>query len=262
MYKYSKIKKGSHDLYQNQPSNEMMINGKYLSDLLNGYRQLHVSGRFLIDQDVDITSIPMRSGGWLNHATDKVRTIEIKYQIIAESSFELRDTFATFNSILREVQSDGLLEVRFKDELSWEYRGVFTTSDTPPEQALSFTATFALLMPDPFKYKILQSSMNTISLIDAKRVLPHKIIATTTQTASFAIVNGNKRIPFTGSYSTGGKITITFDSDTVSIMYNGRSIESELMWVNDLEVFYLEDGDIITGENCSIESVEWRDKRQ
>ena len=69
-------------------------------------------------------------------------------------------------------------------------------------------------------------------------------------------------IPFVGSYASGGTVTLDFGDDEIKIDYNGRNILSELRWKNDLEVFYLKRGDTITGENCTIESVEWRDKRQ
>ena len=261
MYSYNRLKSGDN-YHRDQPSDDMMINGEYLSELLNGYRQLHVSGRFLIDQDVDITTIPMRAGGWFNYATDKVRTVEIKYQMQADTSEELRDTYAEFNRIIKRGQQDGLLEIRFKDELDWEYRGVFSSSDAPPEQALSFTGSFTLIMPDPYKYGRPQQSSGYITMANADKVLPSKIVVTTQQTPTFSILNGDLEIPFVGSYASGGTVTINFGDDEIKIDYNGRNILSELRWKNDLEVFYLKRGDTITGDKCTIKSVEWRDKRQ
>lgn len=261
MYSYNSLKaNGNHQ--NNQPSDDLMINGRYLSELITGYRQLTVSGRHLIDQDVDITTIPMRSGGYFNYANDLVREVEIQYQMIAETSEKLRDTYAKFNRLLKQVGEDGLLSIRFKDELDWEYNGVFSSSDTPPEHALSFVGSFTLIMPDPFKYGDLQRSSGRIKLREADKVLPSKIVVTTHQTPTFVIKNGDLEIPFIGSYNAGMKVTIEFKQDEVTIFYGTRSILSELRWKNDLEVFYLKAGDIITGENCTIDYIEWRDRRQ
>lgn len=262
MYDYASLGKLDREVATLEPSDNLIINGQPLNTLIEGYRHLTVTGRGLLGQNVSTTKIPGRRGVWVDIFTDEERTLEIKYQLKAETSAQMRDKFAKLNKILRTHAQSGFLEVSFRDEPEYIYYGYFNGADSFEETSLSIVSKFSLIIPDGYKKKRPQSSTGPISLVDALEVLPDSITVTPTKvTNQLQIVNGSKVLSFAGTYTPGKDIVISFDPDEIKITFGGRNILSELERFSPLEDFTVRNGDTITAVNATVKRVVWRDER-
>jgi predicted phage tail component-like protein len=262
MYGYSKLEKHDENVAF-EPSDNMTINDVTLNRVVDGYRQLTVSGRGLVGQSVKTTSIAGRRGVWVEDISEPERILEIKYQLTADSSAELREKFFTLNNFLRTNQvSSGMLKVSFKDEPDYYYYAIFNGADAIEENALTVVSRFSLLVPDGFKKTREKNSTGEIRLRDASYVTPVSITVTTTKpTSEVKITNGRQTISFTGIYEGAKDIVIEFNQDEVNATYKKRSILSELDLFSDLENFKVRNFDTITATNATVKEVIWRDER-
>lgn len=261
MYGYSKLEK-NNDITAFEPSDNMSINGTPLNQLIEGYRHLTVTGRGLLGRTVKKSSVPGRRGVWVEDISDDERQLEIKYKLEADTSSNMRDKFTKLNKILRTHASSGFLEITFKDEPEYVYYGYFSGTDAIEEKSLSIVSRFTILVPDGYKKKRAQNSTGPVTLSDALEVLPESITVTLTGTVNqVQIINGTKILSFSGSYTAGKDIVVTFGQEEVTATYNGRSILSELERFSPLEQFTVKNGDTITAKNASVKKVVWRDER-
>lgn len=262
MYGYSKLEK-HNDIVAIEPSDNMSINGTPVNEIVDGYRQLSVSGRGLVGQEVKTTSIAGRRGVWIEEISEPSRVLEIKYQLEAKTSEELREKFDKLNLFLRTTNSSNLLEVTFKDEPNFTYFAIFSGADNFEENSKSIVSRFSLLVPDGYKKSRLKNSIGQIELIGAFEVTPEKVVVTTTKTTNAVrITNGRQTISFTGAYDANQDITILFDTNEVKALYKDRSILSELDLFSDLENFKIRNRDTILATNATVKEVEWRDERR
>lgn len=262
MYGYSKLEK-HNDIVAIEPSDNMSINGTPVNEIVDGYRQLSVSGRGLIGQEVKTTSIAGRRGVWIEEISEPSRVLEIKYQLEAKTSEELREKFDKLNLFLRTTNSSNLLEVTFKDEPNFTYFAIFSGADNFEENSKSIVSRFSLLVPDGYKKSRLKGSVGQIELTGAFEVMPEKIVVTTTKTTNVVrITNGRQTISFTGAYDANQDITILFETNEVKAMYKGRSILSELDLFSDLENFKVRNLDTVSATNARVKEVKWRDERR
>jgi predicted phage tail component-like protein len=262
MYGYSRLEKHNENVAF-EPSDNMTINGVTLDRVADGYRQLTVTGRGLVGQSVKTTSIAGRRGVWVEDISEPERILEIKYQLTADSSAELREKFFALNKFLRQKQvSTGMLEVSFKDEPDYYYYAIFNGADAIEENALTVVSRFSLLVPDGFKKTQLQRSTGKISITSGFEATPVSITVTTTKaTDTVTITNGRQTISFTGTYEANKDIVVEFKQDEVKATYKNRSILSELDLFSDLENFKVLNFDTITATNATIKEVVWRDER-
>lgn len=262
MYGYSKLEK-HNDIVAIEPSDNMSINGTPVNEIVDGYRQLSVSGRGLIGQEVKTTSIAGRRGVWVEEISEPSRVLEIKYQLEAKTSEELREKFDKLNLFLRTTNSSNLLEVTFKDEPNFTYFAIFSGADNFEENSKSIVSRFSLLVPDGYKKSRLKGSVGQIELTGAFEVMPEKIVVTTTKTTNVVrITNGRQTISFTGAYDANQDITILFETEEVKALYKNRSILSELDLFSDLENFKVRNRDTISATNATVKEVKWRDERR
>lgn len=262
MYGYSKLEKHNENVAF-EPSDNMSINGTPVNENVDGYRQLSVSGRGLVGQNVKTTSIAGRRGVWVEDISEPERVLEIKYQLTAETSEELRKKFDKLNLFLRTTSTSNLLEVTFKDEPEYTYFAIFNGADSFEENKNSIVSRFSLLVPDGYKKSQLKNSIGQIELNGAFEVTPEKIVVTTTKTANVVrITNGRQTISFTGAYDENQDITMLFETNEVKALYKGRSILSELDLFSDLENFKVRNFDTITATNAEVKEVKWRDERR
>lgn len=262
MYNYASLKKVDGTITVFEPSDNMSINGVPLNQLVEGYRHLTVSGRGLLGQTIKSTAVPGHRGVWVDDVSDDERQLEIKYQLEARTSADMRDKFAKLNKILRTHASSGYLEITFKDEPDFTYYGYFSGADDIEETSLSLVSKFTLIVPDGYKKKSAQNSTGLVSLSDALEVLPESITVTPTGTVNqVQIINSTKILSFSGSYVAGKDIVVKFGADEVTATYNGRSILSELERFSPLEQFTVKNGDTITANNATVKNVVWRDER-
>ena len=262
MYGYSKLLKHNENVAF-EPSDNMLKNRIPINQVIEGYRQLTVTGRGLVGRSVKTTSISGRRGVWIEDISEPERVIEIKYQLTADSSAELREKFNLLNEFLRKgADENNLLEVSFKDEPDYYYYAIFNGADAIEENALTVVSRFSLLVPDGFKKTREQTSTGKISITNGLEVTPASITVTTTKpTNEVKITNGRQTISFTGIYEGAKDIVIEFEQDEAKATYKNRSILSELDLFSDLENFKVRNHDNITATNATIKEVVWRDER-
>lgn len=262
MYGYSRLEKHD-DIVATTPSDNMSINGRPVNEIVEGYRQLSVSGRGLIGCEVKTTSIAGRRGVWIEEISEPSRVLEIKYQLEAKTSEELREKFDKLNLFLRTTNSSNLLEVTFKDEPNFTYFAIFNGADNFEENSKSIVSRFSLLVPDGYKKSRLKESVGQIELTGAFEVMPEKIVVTTTKTTNTVrVTNGRQTISFTGAYDVNQDITILFETNEVKALYKGRNILSELDLFSDLENFKVRNLDTVSATNATVKEVKWRDERR
>lgn len=263
MYGYSKLEK-HNDIVAIEPSDNMSINGTPVNEIVDGYRQLSVSGRGLVGQEVKTTSIAGRRGVWVEDISEPSRVLEIKYQLEAKTSEELREKFDKLNLFLRTTNNGSkTLEVTFKDEPNFTYYAIFSGADSFEENSKSIVSRFSLLVPDGYKKSQLKTSTGIIELTGAFEVMPEKIVVTTTKTTdTVRITNGRQTISFTGAYDANQDITILFETEEVKALYKNRSILSELDLFSDFENFKVRNRDTISATNATVKEVKWRDERR
>ena len=263
MYGYSKLEK-HNDIVAFEPSDNMSINGTPVNEIVDGYRQLSVSGRGLVGQEVKTTSIAGRRGVWIEDISEPSRVLEIKYQLEASTSEELREKFDKLNLFLRTTSNESkTLEVTFKDGPDFTYFAIFSGADSFEENTKSIVSRFSLLVPDGYKKSRLKDSVGQIELSGAFEVTPEKIVVTTTKaTNTVRITNGRQTISFTGAYDANQDITILFGTDEVKALYKNRSILSELDLFSDFENFKVRNRDTVSATNATVKEVKWRDERR
>ena len=263
MYGYSRLEK-HNDIVATTPSDNMSINGRPVNEIADGYRQLSVSGRGLVGQEVKTTSIAGRRGVWIEDISEPSRVLEIKYQLEAETSEALREKFDKLNLFLRTTSNESkTLEITFKDEPNFTYYAIFSGADSFEENSKSIVSRFSLLVPDGYKKSQLKTSTGIIELTGAFEVMPEKIVVTTTKTTdTVRITNGRQTISFTGAYDANQDITILFETEEVKALYKNRSILSELDLFSDFENFKVRNRDTISATNATVKEVKWRDERR
>lgn len=263
MYGYSRLEK-NNDIVAFEPSDNMSINGRPVNEIVDGYRQLSVSGRGLVGQEVKTTSIAGRRGVWIEDISEPSRVLEIKYQLEADTSEALREKFDKLNLFLRTTTNDSkTLEVTFKDEPDFTYFAIFSGADSFEENTKSIVSRFSLLVPDGYKKTIAQTSRGKISLSSAFEVTPESITVTTFRTTeTIEITNGRQTILFAGAYDSEQDITILFETNEVKALYKGRSILSELVLFSDFENFKVRNRDTVSATNATVKEVKWRDERR
>lgn len=257
MYHYKSFnERGGYD--KQYASTEMFINGDSLSSLIDGYRHLTVSGRGIIPIKHQVEDIPFRAGGWISESHEEVRVLTIRYQLIADSSYQLRDRFELLNRYL-----EGELEINFYDEMDYTYYGFLSGADEIEENSNAIVSSFSIIVPDVYKFKDSKSSDGIIRLGNNRPVTPTKITVTPTSVVNeLSIHNGDLTIGFEGAYDPSSDLAVEWSQEEVTAFYQGRNVLNELQDFMDLENFLLNDGGVITGTNCVIKSVEWRDKRK
>lgn len=248
--------------YIGQPSDNMQIEGKYLNELIDGYRQLSVGGRSLVSRDNEVAELP-NGGVWINNSRLPARIITVKYQLKADTSEELREKYMTLNSFLNGFDADNLAEIRFDDEKEWSYHGLLNeTQQDELEDRLALVSEFNLLIPQPHKQKDLQSTIGRINLKHVDKVNPTLIQINPTGTVNeIEITNGHgERIKLVGSYTQGSPITIKWNDYDIEIIYRGRNHLMDLAFLSFPEEFYLRDGDSVRVKGATLQRVKWREK--
>lgn len=264
MYNFTELTNPSRAEPQGFASDELMINGRALSELVKGYRHLTVKGRGIHSRRIKTTEIPGRRGVWVDLVEESETILEIQYMLTAETSAELRDRFQTLNKWLRYYGPSGFLEVSFKDEPEWIYYALFTDADDFEENSLSVMSSFKLLVPDGVKKRAEQGSTGAITLNDAYEVLPDRIVLTPEGTVNrIEITNGREKLIINGSYKSDTDIILDFTGDEVRLDkgYTGISILSELELHSPLEEFKVRHGDMISAKGARVKWVRWRDER-
>lgn len=270
MYQFREIDQTKTD--SRQIVDELSINGKPLSDVVPGYRQLSVNGRGLMGYIIDTTDdIPLRDGALANYQNLPPRELVIEYALKRDTSEELRQSFDKLNEFLTlDNTATERFDITFEDEPNWHYFGLLSDVEDFDETQNEITSSYTLYCPDPWKYSA-QKSGTTVSLTYAYQVLPDELTVTLEGTSDEIIFkSGDNSFRLKGSFPTtqSNQLHVRYDDDQVRVFLGTADRTTTIAWTTYPETFYLEDGSEVTAElkvggrtiATKNASIKWRDK--
>ena len=132
------------------PSEALQINGIYIEQAIPGYQTLNVSGRELLDTEVEELKIGKTDGARYLGKRFPSRVITIKYQLVAPNNDMFREQFNRLNALLNFEES----KLIFHDEEDKYYIGTKSSAGTVPPGTNSVVSEFDIVCSDPFKYSV------------------------------------------------------------------------------------------------------------
>lgn len=134
------------------PSEALKINGRYIEDLICGYRTLNVSGREALSPDVISYTTGVRDGSKLKSRRFPERIIVVTYMIAAETNEAFREAYNKLAGILN-VENAQLI---FNDEQDKFFIGTPCIIGSVEPGKNYVTGKFEILCTDPFKYSVVE----------------------------------------------------------------------------------------------------------
>ena len=154
MYRFTDVtEKGSTML----PSEALRINGKYIEELVKGYKTLNVKGRELLLSDIDEYSTGGADGTSMRRRKYPARVITVTFQLIAETNEEYRRAFEKLNAVLN-VEDAQLI---FDDERDRYYIGTPSSYEDIDPGRNAVVGKFSIKCFDPFKYSLTEKVLNS-----------------------------------------------------------------------------------------------------
>ncbi|MCI8940308.1 MAG: phage tail family protein [Dorea sp.] len=132
------------------PSEALKFNGEYLEQRIRGYRTLSVSGREMLNAELEELAVGSKNGSEYLYKRYPPRDITVQFQITASSASMLQERFNELNKIL-DVENAVLV---FRDEQDKYFVGTKSAVSLPDEGRTSTVGKFVLHCPDPFKYAV------------------------------------------------------------------------------------------------------------
>lgn len=148
------------------PSEALKINGKFIEDLIPGYRTLSVSGREALSPELSIYETGARDGSMFKSKRYPARTIVVQYHLIAESCEAFRAAFNELASIL-DVKDAELI---FNDEKDKYFIGTPSGIGEIEPGRNAVIGEFEILCLDPFKYSTVEYIAEAIETDDGGRM--------------------------------------------------------------------------------------------
>lgn len=132
------------------PAEALNFNGEYLENLIPGYRTLWVSGREVIETEIDTYEAGVSDGSKYQKKRYPERVLTVGYSLTAKDNHAFREAFNRLNTILDAEQA----KLIFADEPDKYYVGTKQGSGDVPPGKNSITGEIEFLCPDPFKYAV------------------------------------------------------------------------------------------------------------
>lgn len=146
MYKFTDTTGSSES--SNIGSEGFSINGTYLEDYVPGYRTLYVTGRDLLEQEIDEYEIGDASGSNYRSKRYLPRTITVGYQLITDSPEAFREAYNKLSRALDAEQA----KLVFADEPDKYFIGTKTSHTDGSSGRNCVTGEIEFYCADPFKY--------------------------------------------------------------------------------------------------------------
>lgn len=140
------------------PSEALKINGKFIEELIPGYRTLSVSGREALSPEISTFETGARDGSTLKNKRYPARKIVVKYHLIAKTCEAFRVAYNKLASIL-DVEDAELI---FNDEKDKYFIGTPTSIGGIEPGSNAVVGEFEILCIDPFKYSIVEYEAETV----------------------------------------------------------------------------------------------------
>lgn len=247
------------------PSDDMLINGESLMDIVPYYRQLSVSGRGVVESNVEIIDVPRRDERLLASTRVGERILSIRYQIKARTSEQMREAFTELNKVLRDVNyidfmEGNMLEITFADEDDVRYYGVLQNASTIDETSKIITSEFMIYCPSPYKYTEEHSDLS-LDYPFSNELVPNVIRLTANSVSQIRVESNGKELVLNDNFSTGNVVEINVGNRRTYVTRDGFNITSKLSLNSVPERFTIAKGSLPTVTGATITSIDWRDKK-
>lgn len=131
------------------PKEAMNFNGRFLEDIIPGYRTLSVLGRELASTEIKNYQLGIRDGKRQVYARIPDRELIVKYMLVAPSDEDFRDLFNRLNVALF---SENDVDIWFNDEPEMLWTGSKSQAAAVPEGINKIISSFTVILNDPYKY--------------------------------------------------------------------------------------------------------------
>ena len=132
------------------PSEALRINGVWLEEQIAGYRTLSVKGRESLSVDLTTFDDGRSNGVRFVRKRYPSREITVRYQLIASTSEEFRESYNKLIALFDEANQ----ELVFNDEKAYFFTGTMSEMGSVPEGTNAVVSTITFSCLDPFKYEL------------------------------------------------------------------------------------------------------------
>ena len=146
MYDFIDIMEVQND--SSLPAEAVSINGVYLENEVEGYRTLYVTGRELLETEIEEQQIGKMDGAEFRSKRNTTRVITVTYRLMGDTPEEFRQRFNKLSRILNQEE----VKLIFYDEPDKYFIGTKSTVDELPGGVLNVTGSFQFYCTDPYKY--------------------------------------------------------------------------------------------------------------
>lgn len=130
------------------PAEAMSYDGVFLENEIQGYRTLYISGRELLECEVQNETVNLIDGANYLGKRYPSRTLTVTYQLIAKNDYAFREAYNKLNLLLSGEQ----VKVIFNDEPDKYFIGTKVGNTDPTPGRNSVTGAIEIYCSDPFKY--------------------------------------------------------------------------------------------------------------
>jgi len=152
---------------QLDPVQAMFVNGKYLEQLVTGYRTLKVVGREPLNLDLEHIEIDTSDGGHYKRRRIDSRTIVIHFALTASSPATFAERFNLLKSYLYQIEESRIV---FDDEPGKFFIGTYKGIKVDYPGRSASVGEIEIFCADPFKYSTTETTVQ-MQTVDGEKVL-------------------------------------------------------------------------------------------
>lgn len=149
------------------PAEALGVNGRYIENEIDGYRTLHVSGRELLESEINDIQIGYANGAMFQNKRNPVREITVTYRLMSKSAESFRQKFNVLSGILEQEEA----RLVFADEPDKYFIGTKSSIGEVQGGQLNVIGDFTFYCCDPYKHstveKTFPASLNSDGIMEA-----------------------------------------------------------------------------------------------
>lgn len=247
MYRFIDTTKKTEYIPEWVPTSAMFYDGILLDQAIEGYQTLVVSGREMLNVNIESTQIQM--GSLITNQTTPARILTVKYKLEDKNPEKVQERFDELKRFLYRTKD---VPIQFNDELGFTYYGRFNTADEIPGDSNTAVSSYTIFCANPLKYSALKTSSGKIATYTPYPQPPENIRVTLDRDTSVQVSNGRETISITGAAIYKGDV-VEFRIREGNVLVNGQDKTRILDLTSDFKNFLIKNGDNITTNNGTIE---------
>lgn len=208
----------------NLPAEALQFNGQWIEHVIDGYRTLHVTGRELLESEIDEYQVGKSDGSRYKGKRYPARTITVTYQLIAQSDTAFRNAYNRLNALLDAEEA----EMIFHDEPDKFFIGTKQGNTAVPTGTNKVVGEIDFYCSDPFKYSVEEKvavptldNENTIAVTynGTQKSFPTLIANVKSELGYIAYFNEDRKILQIGDPEEADKTIVNDKSETLINYY-------------------------------------------